>query len=131
MWQNIYLPAPDVYRPVLILTFSPDLLLLLNPFSLSISQANFPSRWKTSIIVLHYKKGYFHDSGNIRLVNHISPPYMLMEKLLMNNYQATLLLVTLSTLHNADSWGADLASFARWTTWIWLSKMPVYTGQFL
>lgn len=88
-------PGPDGIPTVQFCTVGPGLpLLLLNSFSLFMSRSTFPSRWKTSIIVPHYKKGSMHNPKDFHPNNHTHILSCLVENV------AKIQLVSFLTAHN-------------------------------
>ncbi|KAE9412765.1 hypothetical protein Angca_005472, partial [Angiostrongylus cantonensis] len=59
-------------------------------FSRRLSECKIPTQWKTSKIVLLFKKGDLHDIGNYRLICLLSVVYKLFTRVILNRMDRTL-----------------------------------------
>ncbi|CAH8605714.1 unnamed protein product [Dicrocoelium dendriticum] len=75
-------PGPDNIPPILVKHGGPDIpLFLLNVFTLSMLNGEYPIHWKQSTIIPRHKSGSMQDVKNYRPIHHTSIISRIMERI--------------------------------------------------
>ncbi|KAK6761096.1 hypothetical protein RB195_022239 [Necator americanus] len=89
--RNRTAPGPDRIRPEHLKSLSPVLInTLARLFTRYLAECKVPKQWKTSKIVLLYKKGDPHDIGNYRPICLLSVIYKLFTRVILNRIENVL-----------------------------------------
>ncbi|KAK6748781.1 hypothetical protein RB195_001421 [Necator americanus] len=89
--RNRTAPGPDRIRPEQLKNLPPVLMnTRARLFTRYLSECKVPKQWKTSKIVLLYKKGDPHDIGNYRPICLLSVIYKLFTRVVLNRIEKVL-----------------------------------------